>query len=499
MAEASTTTPAAPATTPATTPAAPATGAKTPEKPADKPLTKDELKGVQRFASSFLTGEPPAPEKPETPEEKAAREKKDKDDAAKAAAKTTPAKPAPKKPAARKPESAKPLTTEEIAEAAARGVATALQPKPDAKPATKPTEPELSAPEKRKVAVLERMEKLYPDKYKGIADKYKTGLTALAKYADDWEKAHPGEPFDEDAEEHEDWFSKNAPDWEDDDFIEAVSDIKSDEKLAKSEEKTNERLTKFERAEAVRNAEPKIAAATHKPAALFWKAQGDEFAGHTKEDGTVVAPLIKEDGTVDPVRWKELSEKDPVTFSYRLQAAQALDAEVREAYKVMNGLVDYDGNNPVHVAISRFADQQEAELAAKPQDERLDSEGRDFLPATKYYKLAKDKRADYWTFSVDDLAALRSAALAEWSNNSVKTEEEKLTKWAEARGLKKSDVVEQPKQQPKPEDENEPEPTDDKPVSPSASSESRLAASKPGAAKKEAAFDATFLSRQLGK
>lgn len=480
--------PDAPATTapPGTGTPAAAPGAKAAEKPAA--LTEPQLKGVQRFATTFLTGEKPPPEKPETPEEKAARETKEKEAADKEKAKTakTTAKPAAKP--ARKPEPAKQLTGEEIAEAAARGVATAMQVKPaDTKPAA-PAGPELSDAEKRRVGVLEQMEKMFPEKYKGLSEKYKTGLTSLAQYAQEWERAHHGETFDENAEEHEDFFSKNSPDWEDDDYTEALTEIKSEEKVAKVSEKTNERLSKFERAEKLREEEPKIAASTAKPASLFWKDHGEDFGA-----------IIKEDGTVDAEKFKALQDADPVTFGIRLQAAQALDAEVRELYKVMNGLTDYDPNNQIHRAISSFADLKEQELAAKPHEERLDGGGRDFLPAAKYYKLSKEKRQDYWTFGVDELGALRAAALADWSKNLVKSEEEKLENWAKARGLKKADATEQAQPAKKAEEEETPEPTGDKPLSPSTSSESRMAATKNKDTKAVPEFGSTFLSRQLGK
>lgn len=479
--------PDAPTTAPpgtATPAAAPAS--KTPEKPAA--LTEPQLKGVQRFATTFLTGEKPPPEKPETPEEKAARETKEKETADKEKAKTAPKAPAKPKVPARKPEPPKALTGEEIAEAAARGVATAMQAKPDDTKPAPPAGPELSDAEKRRIGVLEQMEKMFPEKYKGLSEKYKTGLTALAKYAEDWEKAHPGEPFQEDAEEHEEFFSKNSPDWEDEDYTEAVAEIRTSKALEEERKKTNERLSKFERAEKLRTEEPNIAAATTKPASMFWKDHGEDFGA-----------IIKEDGSVDAEKFKALQAADPVTFGIRLQAAQALDSEVRELYKVMNGLIDYDKDNPIHRAISTFADQKEQELSAKPQEERLDGEGRDFLPAAKYYKLSKEKRKDYWTFGVNELGALRAAALADWSKNLVKSEEEKLENWAKARGLKKPDATEQPQPTAKTEEEETPETTDGKPLSPSTSSESRMAATKNRDTKATPDFTSTFLSRQLGK
>jgi hypothetical protein len=469
-------------------PAAPAVDPKTvqpsvePKKEeAKKPLTKEQLDGVQRFASSFLPEKFAAP-KVETDEEKAAREKAEKEKAA--------TKPKPKPPVRKAPPAAAaaaaPLTADQIAEAAARGVATAMTPKKE-EPKEEPAE-ELTAGDKRTISVLERLEKLYPDKYKGHAQKFKDAKPALRAYAAQWEKDHPGQEFDENDTEHDAWYESNEPQWDKDDEVEALAEIKAQTAIEEHNKQVNERLSAFERKDKLRESEPEIAKAQIQPTRLLWDQMGPEFKG-----------MIDENGQVNMEKVVELRKADPTTFATRVQAANALGVEVAELYKVMNGLVDFDAKNPAHVNISNFAVAQEAKLAAAPIEDRTNAEGKDFLPAADYWKLSKAKRENYWTFNVSDVAALRAAHLSEMTRNLLAEEEKSHQKWAESRGFTKAISQAKPTPPVKEEHEPEPEPNDWKPSSPAASTESRMTANRRGTGKTAPDPALTFLQRQLGK
>lgn len=453
-----------------------------------KPLNKEQLEGVQKFASQFLPEKFAAP-KVETAEEKAAREKEEK---AKADRKKADKEKADRKKAAaaRRPaETEKPLNAEAIAEAAARGVATALKPKEDeTKAKEKEQAPELTESQKRKVAVLAQMEKMAPDKYKGIADRFKTSTIELKKYADKWENEHPGQEFNEEDAEHEEFFNRNNVDWEDDDYTEALADMKAQTAVEEERKKTNERLSKFERAEKLRESQPEIAKSQIQPARLIWNQFGKDFSD-------VVSP----EGQLNMEKLVELRKADPVAFDLRAQAANALNAEVAELYKTMNGLVDYDAKNPIHLNIGNFAMDEEKRMAEKPLEDRLNEKQQDFLPAAEYWKLPKAKREEYWTFSVNDLAALRAADLAVRTNKIIESEEKRLSMWAESRGFTKGEKASTPPPAKTDEIEEPPEPADDKPHSPQSGSESRMTATRRAAGNAQPDPLSVFMDRQLGK
>lgn len=459
-----------------------------------KPDKEPDLTGVRQFAKAFMGQR----EAPETPEAKAAREAKEAEDKAKAEKeKAEKARRKPAKPAAA-PAAVKPLTADQIAEAAARGTAAAMSQRTDKKPDDKgaggtDTDADFDAAQKRKAAVLEHMEKLYPDKYKDVAKQYRTGQRKLSEYAAKWEEEHPGQSFDAEAEEHKDFFEKNGlfETWDEDDYTEALADMRAEKKMEAHDRKTSEKLSKLERLQKLTSPETLAAIDKEqvKAASLYWNAFGDDFKG-----------ILNEHGVVDTAKAKELRDKDPEFFDMRWHAAGALDAEVSELWKVMSGLVDYDAKNQAHQVLSVFASQKEQEMMKQPDEDRLDAKNRVFLPAAEYYKLPKDRREqDHWTFSAADLAALRAADLAKMTANLIKQEDEKFNRMAKARGLKLDG--QRANGQPPAEEEAEPEPKprQSKPASPGGGAESRLAAGKAGEGADAKNPLKTFASRFMGQ
>lgn len=432
------------------------------EKPSDKSTAKPEgdMSGINKLVSRFL-GEKEPTDKPEGKQDEKAPKKP----------KTEPQKP----PAATKPAAA-PKTEEEpdedarttrIATAVATEVARVLKP---TEKKSDPAEPELPAQEQRKLKVLERMEKLYPDNpaYKNLSTRYKSSFQALKDYAAKWTKDHPNEAFDEDAPEHTSFFEQHDIDWEDDHYVEALADMRAETRSEENNRDLNKRLSEFERKEKLREAIPTIMREQNTAAQLFWKTLGKDFDG-----------VVKPDGSLDMPKLEALRKADPVTFDMRVQDAEALDTEVAMLYAVMNGLEEWKESNNLHVALGEFAQQKETELMQRSKAERKNEKGQDFLPAAEYFKLPKDDRQKrFWTFTATDLAALRSKHRASELAKKIATEEDKLKKFAEARGYRLDKPPEKEDEQPTGQEQDGIEESDDKPASPSAGGASKLAASK---------------------
>lgn len=383
------------------------------------------------------------------------------------------------------------LTTEQIAAAVAEGVARA---KPEAKKDTeKKEEPasQFTPSDERKIAVLAQMEKMYPDKYKGAPDKFKSSLTKIAAYAEKWSKDNPSKEFNEDDEEHTEFFDKNNLHefWDAEDFDDAKTQIKVDKALEEERRSTNKRLGEVDRKFKASSPETLQAIDTDQIGAArqYWKMLGEVFTA-----------VIKEDGTVDEAKAKELREADPIAFDLRLKAATRLDHEVAEIYRLMNGLTEPMDKPPVrsehpnaeafaramqafrlHSELNNFAAAAETRLSQEAQEDRLDGDGRDFLPADKYYALPKDKREEkFWTFTARDLAVLRASHLAHETHQIVSAEEEKLKKYAAARGLVPKNGASESRKEPAQETEQEPDDDNPKPLSPEGGSETKLSAGK---------------------
>lgn len=414
------------------------------------------------------------------------KEEKSKD-AKKPDAKVKPAdKPAPKKvpPVAPRAET---LTAKDIATATAEAVASVLRPKGETQ--EKDAAPELPPKELRTYNTLAHMEKLFPENaaYKDIGERYKKGLLALEKYAADWESAHPGETFDQEAEEHKAFLQRNNVDWEDEDFVEAVADIRADAKLEKVNADSNKRMSKLERAEKLRDEAPKVAESQNRAAKQIWTEFGEEFAD-----------IITESGQFDAKKIEELSKTDPVGFGYRWAAANDLNREAAEVHKLYQGLVDFDPKNPVHVEMDGFITGMETRLAAKPAEEKTDAEGRVFATQEQWNALTPAQRENRWTLSSQDVIYHRTRFLARDTTEKITQEEEKLRRHAEAKGWKAPEAKPNQSGKAKKPAEQEPEEGDDpdneKPQGPGSVPASKVAALRDRAAGDRANSQNSFVS-----
>lgn len=404
----------------------------------------------------------------------AAADKKPNDDKAAATDKTVDkTKPAPKPkqtPAAKAPA---PLTADQIAEAAARGAAKGFTESKAASPDDKAKAPEaaLDPADRRRVEVLRHLETSHPERYKGIAERFVQSQLALDAYAKQWEAAHPGQEFEEESPEHEDFFKKNDVDWDDGDFDDAAVDMRVQRALESNQGKTSEELQELKR--KVQLQESGMAIGTHQTTAAiqFWDKLGDDFKD-------IVAP----DGQVNKAKLQEMQKADPEGTATRIQAAKALDTEIAEIYKLYNGLVTFQPTtNPVHRSIAAFGSEMEEAILQQPVEDRLNDHGQEFKPSADYMRLTPEQRSKYWTFSAEDLMTMRSAKLAKLVSESVEAADAAHRRWAEARGLKVADKpagASAPSDDaPSSDDDDEPR---DKPNGPSSAGESRGAATKAG-------------------
>ena len=288
------------------------------------PLTPEELKkqegekpvegaAIDDFTSRFIRpdgGKPPAAAPPEKKLEK-------KPLAAKPKPKVTPPATAPQ------------LSAEEITEAAARGVASALK-KPEEPPAkVEDATAKLPADEQRRIAVLTEMEKANPGKYKDISKLYQESLAKLVTYADDWEKVHPGETFDEEAPEHKDFIEQNEAglDWDDDDYTDALAEIKVQKVVGESRKQTEAQQEHTKRLQA---ALPEIAKTRLSAGKSFLEKVGPEFAAIVGADGVVV----KEN-------FDKLNAEDPVKAEIVISSADLVEKLVAENYALFKQLVPF--------------------------------------------------------------------------------------------------------------------------------------------------------------
>lgn len=459
-------------------------------KPQPKEKTKEDLAAIEEFTDKLLGRDEESKKK--DAEKEAARqaaeketkakkggttgktEKTDEEKAAEAAAAEAAKKnKAAPKPAAAHTASAPDVTA--ISQAVADGIraATAAKTPDKAKPAD--DDFELPANEKRKVAVLERMEADMPEKYKGRAKQYVDQLKAAEKYASDWERRNSGKAFDENDPEHAEFFDKQDVDWNDDDFRDTEIAIAAEKIVEKRMGPVNQEFEALKREKKLQAETPKINGQRDQAAKEYWDTIGENFG-----------KLLKPDGTVDKEVFAELDKTDPVGLSVTLHyAAKVVEPVAAEIYKLSEGLVPYDPKNRMHADIGEFATLQENAILEMPSEKQIDGRGRKFATSEEWAKLTDRERAGRWYLTAERLTKLFTAEKASEAKEIAEREREKIKKYAGAyTGQPAATTAKTPEKQREiqsEEDESGLENDNGKPVTPSTTGAPRVAGTgKPG-------------------
>lgn len=363
----------------------PETPGTAPAPPAKPPLTLAELEAKNQAMLEDLGYKRPTKEKAKSEPEGTTAP------AAQPATAQTPATPAETaKPAEATPEEEeeKPKRRKPYAERVAdkiseRVTATldAIKP-PEASPSTAP---QLTPKDIRDRRILEVMAE--QPAYKGIVEQFDKFVPAETEYIKKWEAANPETEFDPEAEEHAAFYKKHQPQFEDDDFDDARSELtKREAKAEWKREQEQERLVQ----DAVRNVEQtQKSVAEELITALDPKAEAKTLSEVEKKDG-VLFDLIE----------------DKLPLLQNLASVNALLLNPKLGYK-------FDPNNPVHNEWAKRLAQYEQELLAKPVKE-LKKEGRDFVTLSEWDTLSDSEKRQAWTLLEGD--EMKNLLVAEFSN-----------------------------------------------------------------------------------
>lgn len=375
-------------------------------------------------------------------------EESDEDKAAKAeAAKAAAAKAAKKKPAA--PAPAAPMDAKELGKAIGEGVATALD-KRDAnakkageeKGQEQPGETaHLSDTNKRRYEVLQQLETDHPEKYKGLAGKFSASVKSLADYAAKWKAKNPGKEFDEEADEHTEFMAQNdeGVDWDDEEFDDAKVNLRVSKVTAESRKEVDKKLSDVELAEKARKLAPAIQKAQTEAGVEFFSHAGEDYSG-----------VLNEDGSINEGGLAAMQEKHPVAAPIILAAAGETEHLSGVVTGLYEGAMRFDPQNKAHIQVDRFITDMEKRLAAKPEDERLNAEGKDFLPSIEYFKLKPEERKHFWTYEPKDINAILAARIAKNATDFAKKRIAEIKKEAERLGYRKTEEPENQEEQPEP-------------------------------------------------
>lgn len=364
-----------------------------------------------------------------------------------------------------------------VAEAAARGVAEAMAKRPPAP--TTPEAPKLPDQELRRVNYLSQLEKMFPDKYPNLAKRYEKSYHEVEKYQRKWEAANPGETFDAADTEHTDFLAKQAVDWEDEDYAEAVAEVKSDAVRRETEQK-------YAAQERRRDLEP----AARRSA----KTQSDRVVAELAADLKEVADVLGDNGAVDPEKLEKLIDADPVRGPVVAKAAEFASTFVAEANRLFTGAVSFDSKKALHNTISEFAANKERALLALPRDQQADSQGRQFVSSAEFYKLSPAQRDRSWTLQADDIAYLATQEIVADAKKSIASEEARIERIMKVRGAASAKAPAEAAKEPA----KAAAPAASKPVSPSGGLDPKVAGVKGDPSSESQTRWTAFQNRFLG-
>lgn len=358
------------------------TPTETPEQLADQ--AREKLAKTEGFWNRV---NPPKEDKPKTdtpPKDETPPEKKPK-----AKAKEPAPAPAEPKGKRRKEQEIDPI---EIARATGQEIAREMARE---KPPTLPKEPEveLELPEEfaPDVAVFDEMSKLKPKEYGDIRKKLAKYAKAEDDYRNKWEGDHPGEEFDPESDEHDDFYKKIKPDYDQRDFESAKESLIEQRAAARAEERL---AKKYEEREQQREKASQI-----KPE--IEREMVGLMGEMLKEADPDNAELAKDWASIQTI-----DEKNPLLADVMFHVHEDIKPVLEATIRLFRSIDKADENNPVHQRVFALIGESEQQVLRLPVRDRYDEQGRLFATQADYQRMNPSDRQRHWYIGEKELAAV---------------------------------------------------------------------------------------------
>lgn len=330
----------------------------------------------------------PPKEGKETPSEPQPDEKKPK---AKAKEIPPPAPPEDKPKAKRRTKEPE-IDPIALAEATGREIAREMARE---KAPVQPKEPEveLELPEEfaRDVQVFDEMAKMKPKEYGDIRKKLAKYAKAEDDYRTKWEQEHPDEEFDPDSDEHDDFYKRIKPDYEQRDFESAKESLIEQRAAARAEERLRQ---EFEQREKQREQAGQIKPEIEREMVGL---MGDML----KEADPDNAELAKDWASI-----QLLDEKNPLLADVMVGVHNETRPVLEATRRLFRGIDRPDQNNAAHQRVFALISETEEQVKKMPLKERYDEEGRLFATQDEYSKMNPAERQKHWYIGENELAAV---------------------------------------------------------------------------------------------
>lgn len=271
---------------------------------------------------------------------------------------------------------------------------------------------------KKREEVYKELEEINPQKYSGVMRKVVEFARREEERADAWEKAHPGEAYDADADEHKQWYDANEPKIDPEDLEDARIAVKAnkiiEQRMRPEIEKTRVEVEKT-------RVEPLAAASAANVT--------EKVLGAFVPD----APLSRE--TV-----KKLIDEDPDAYEIAVQVDNAFRPVASAVPKLYRGIEQFDENNRAHVEARNMLYHMEQELKNSDPDD-LNRGGKKWASLAEFYALPANKRSGYWCVSEADIANYVALTAQQEAKKAYEAHQKKLEAYAKRYGWVKPDAA----------------------------------------------------------
>lgn len=279
----------------------------------------------------------------------------------------------------------------------------------------------LTNEEKDDYAVIKHMAATN-EAYKDLPGQYLGQMRKIVDYQRKWEAANPGETFDPNNEEHNDFYDRVAPRYSQRDFEDAKIDMAVERRLAKVQGKSDQKAEKLEAEMAMKDAVPLINQSQVTAIRDVLTAVNPELDKLLKEKGPDA--VVEADEVAADIVRAAMGNLTPF-----IEAARHIDEPSRR--------IKINEKNPQHVEYIEYLMAQEQAIANGPASGRI-KDGKRFASRRDFAAMPADQRAKHWFLTVDDLIARRVAEEAELAKDAYKKENERIDKLLQKRGYTKA-------------------------------------------------------------
>lgn len=264
------------------------------------------------------------------------------------------------------------------------------------------------------------MQRLHPDKHGRLLQDLADYARKETEYSRKWQRENPDADFDPDDPKHDAFYDDNKP------------------KFSKREFKEAERslIRRQARDEIKAELQPQL----------------DQFEMQRREDAIVPEVLNSSKAVLrsalvginkdyekyadKPQELTELAKTDPVATDTIVALLNEWHPVVEEVVKIYSGATKFNDRNKIHMRIFEISSYYDDYKSKRPLEERMDDQGRLFATREQYFSLPPAEQKKRWYLDKDKMLEIITGAANEDAAKIYAGEQERLERFAKARGFK---------------------------------------------------------------